>query len=181
MREQSNIDFAKIDWQKIDREKAEFIYNEAIARLDSIHRNIDVITNKALSMLSFSVPVLSALTGYFFLQWGKLSAPLLAVSVCAASFLFAILVLLLLVLWPRGINSAQGEPSTYLNLKDNYYLNSLDNIFKGNIQTLHRYIIEDRALMDLRANLFSASVVLFTAFPLIAAGVWAVFSVCAKN
>jgi hypothetical protein len=174
-----DIDFTKIDWSKIDKKKAKFIYNEAIARLDSIHRNNDVITNKALSMLSFSVPILTALVGFFVLQWGKLSTPLIAVSVCAAAFLLAILILLLLILVPRGINSAQGEPSTYF--KGNYYLNSMDNIFKGNIQTLHEYIIEDRAIADSRANLFKVSVILYAAFPFITAGVWAVVYVCTKN
>ena len=164
----------QIDWSKIDREKAEFIYNEAIARLDFVHGNIDGITNKALGMLSFSLPILTALTGYFVLQWGKLSTPLLAVSVCAAIFLFAILVLLLIILLPRGINSAQGEPSTYFT--SNYYQKDMDDIFKGNIQALQQSINDDMRILTLRAYLFRAAIILFTAFPVITAVVWAVVS-----
>jgi len=179
MKVQNSIDFAKIDWLKIKRKKAEFIYNEAIARLDSIHRNIDVITNKALGMLSFSVPVLTALTAYFVLQWGTLSPPLLAVSVCAAVFLLAILVLLLLILVPRGINSAHGEPSAYFT--GDYYQKDMDTILKGNIQTIQQSINQDISILNLRANLFRAVIILFTAFPVITAVVWVVFSVCVRN
>jgi hypothetical protein len=169
-------DFTKIEWSKIDREKAKFIYDEAIARLDSIHKNNDGITNKAIGMLSFSLPVLTALTGFFVLQWGKLSVPLLAASVCSAVSLFAILVLLLLILLPRGLNSPQGGPEAYF--KDDYYRNDMENIFKGNIQTLHQYIIEDCAVMYLRGNFLRIAIVLFSAFPVITVVVWAVVAIC---
>ena len=174
MQVQDTIDFSTIDWDSVSGEKAEFIYTEAIARLDSIHKNIDGMTNKAIGMLSFSLPVLTALTGYFILQWGKLSRPLFATSICAVIFLFVILVLLLLILLPRGLNSAQGAPSAYFT--NNYYKNNMNNIFRGNIQTLHQYINEDRAILTWRGNLFRAAIILFTAFPMIAAIVWAAAS-----
>jgi hypothetical protein len=171
MKQQNSIDFTKIDWLKIDGKKAEFIYNEAVARLESIHKNIDGITNKAVGMLSFSMPILTALTGFFVLQWGALSVPLFAASICSAVSLFAILILLLLILLPRGINSARGGPEAYF--KDDYYQGDMGSIFMGNIQTLHRHIIEDQEIMYLRGNLLRAVIVLFSAFPLITAGVWA--------
>jgi membrane protein implicated in regulation of membrane protease activity len=170
----NEIDFSVIDWSKVGLKKAEFIYGEAIARLDSIHKNNDGITNKAIGMLSFSLPILTALTGYFILQWGNMSVPLFFMSICSGVFLFAILVLLLLVLLPKGLNSAQGEPSAYFT--DNFYSNSMEYILKGNILTLHRYINEDYAVQKLRANFFWVAVVLFAAFPIISAGVWAVAS-----
>jgi hypothetical protein len=178
---QDKIDFkenewSKIDWSKVGKKKAEFFYNEAIARMDSIHRNIDGITNKAVGMLSFSLPVLTALTGFFVLQWGKLTVPLLAASICSAVLLFAILILLLLILLPRGLNSAQGGPEAYF--KDNYYHRNMENIFIGNIQTLHRYIIEDRAVMYLRGNYLRIAIVLFSVFPVITFGVWTIAVIC---
>lgn len=168
--QEKGIDWSKIDWSKIDREKAEFIYNEAVARLDSIHKSNENITSKALGMLSFSLPVLTALTGFFVLQWGNLSPPLLAMSVCSGVFLFAILVLLLLILWPKGLSSAQGEPSAYFT--DGYYLESMEYILYGNIRILHRYIKEDHAVQNLRANILRVAVLLFVAFPVISAWVW---------
>jgi len=176
MRTQYNIDFIKVDWSKIDGEKAEFFYNEAVARLDSIHQNIEGITNKAVGMLSFSLPVLTALTGFFVLQWGILSVPLFAASICSAISLFAILILLLLILLPRSINSARGGPEAYF--KDNFYQGDMESIFKGNVQTLHRYIVEDQEILYLRGNLLRAVIILFSVFPLITAGVWAVVTIC---
>jgi hypothetical protein len=178
MQAQDNIDFTKIKWSKIDREKAEFIYNEAIARLDSIHKNDEGITNKALNMLSFSLPILTALTAFFVLQWGSLSVPLIAMSVCAGVFLIAILALLLLILLPKGISSAQGGPSAYFT--DNYYLSSMKDILKGNIQTLQQDINEDLGIQRSRAYLFRAAVLLFAIFPVVSVIVWAVASVCVK-
>jgi membrane protein implicated in regulation of membrane protease activity len=167
MKAQDSTDFSKINWSGIDKEKAEFIYNEAIARLDSIHKNIDGITNKALGMLTISIPIMTALVGFFVIRWGNISTALFATSICAIVFLFAILVVLLLILLPRGVNSAQGEPSTYFT--DDYYLQNMENIYKGNIQTLQNYINGDRAVLNLRGNLFRAAVLLFASFPAITA------------
>jgi membrane protein implicated in regulation of membrane protease activity len=178
MKSLNGINFTQIDWTKLDREKSEFIYNEAIARLDSIHKNIDRITDKALGMLSFAMPVLAALVGFFLVQWGSLSTALFSASVCAVIFLFAVLVLLLLILLPRGVNSAQGEPETYFT--NGYYLNTMETIYKGNIQALHNYINEDRAILNMRGKLFRAAIVLLAAFPLAASAVMAAVSIAVK-
>jgi hypothetical protein len=165
MKAQDEFDFSKIDWSEIDEKKAEFIYNEAIARLDSIHKNNDSITNKALGMLTIAIPIMTALVGFFVIRWGNISTFLFVTSICAIAFLFAILVLLLLILLPRGVNSAQGEPLTYLT--NDYYLQEMDNIYKGNIQTLQKYINEDRKILGCRGYLFTAAVLLFALFPVI--------------
>ncbi|MCL2608660.1 MAG: hypothetical protein FWD94_01975 [Treponema sp.] len=166
------FDFSSVQWKLVSQEKAEFIYGEAVERLNFLHRNIDGMTGKAMGMLSFSLPVLTALSGYFVLQWGGASIPLLAASVCAAAFLFAILVLLLLILLPRGLNPAQGEPATYFSA--GYYKGGMADILKGNVQALQRCMEEDRAVLRLRGNLFRAAVVLYAAFPLAAVAAWAV-------
>ena len=163
---QNTFDFSKIDWPEIDREKAEFIYNEALGRLDSAHRNNDGITNKALGMLTLAVPLLAALTGFFAVRWGALAAPFFAASVCAAVILFAITVLLLLILLPMRVNSGREEPSTYFT--DGYYKNNMEHIFKGNIQTLQKHIDEDLKILHLRGGLFRAAILLFSALPALA-------------
>jgi hypothetical protein len=167
MKQEVSVDFAKIEWTKIDREKAEFIYNEALARLDSVHKNNDGITNKALGMLTLAVPVLAALTGFFAVQWGNLSVPLFAASICSGVFLFAILAALLLVLFPRGVTAGQGEPATYFS--NDYYFQNMENIYKGNIQSLQKQIDEDRSVLYLRGNIFRIAILLFAAFPVVTA------------
>ena len=174
MKTQNKVDFSNIEWSKIDREKAEFIYNEAIARLDSIHKNNDGITNKALGMLSFSLPILTALVGFFILQYGILSTPYQAISICSIIFLSVILVLLLFILIPKEISTAQGGPSAYFS--DGYYLGSMTDIFKGNIQTVQQCIYEDSTVQRKRAILFKAAVLLYAFFPIVIIVVWIVAS-----
>jgi len=174
MKTEKTIDFTGINWSKINEKKAEFIYNEAIARLESIHKNIDGITNKAIGLLTISLPILTALVGFFVIRWGNISSALFAMSICAIAFLFAILIVLLLILLPMGLNSAQGEPLTYFT--DNYYLQDMENIYKGNIQTLQNYINEDRAVLNLRGKLFRAAVLLFVSFPVTMAIVAVIFT-----
>jgi len=169
---QNNIDFDKIDWSKIDREKAEFFYDEAITNLELIHKSYEGIFNKAIGMLSFSLPVLTALTGYLLLHLKEFSVPFLAMPICSAILLIAILVLLLLILLPKELNSALGEPSTYLT--DDYYKNSMENIFKGNIKTLQECINEDYASLKTRACFLKVAIVLFAVFLIISAGSWVV-------
>jgi hypothetical protein len=178
MKTQSKFDFSNIKWSKVDREKANFIYGEAIARLDAIHKGNDAINDKASGMLSFSMPVLTALVGFIVSQWGVAKVPALAASVCAALFLFAILVLLLFILMPRGINSAQGEPSTYLG--NNYYSEKMKIFLRGNIEILQDYIEKDSVTQKSRADLYWAAVLLYAIFPVISAVVWIVVSVCIK-
>jgi len=170
MNQQNNIDFDKIDWSKIGKKKAKFIYDEAIAYLDAIHKNDDDVTNKATNMLSFSMPILTALTGYFILTLKKISTPFLAMSICSIIFLFAILVLLLLILLPKGFYVAQGEPIAYF--ADNCYKKNMTDIFKENIEILQRFINDDRATHEKRATLLKAAIVLYTVFPLTSALVW---------
>ncbi|MDR2607583.1 MAG: hypothetical protein LBC57_04255, partial [Treponema sp.] len=165
---QNSFDFSIVDWGKIDQEKAEFIYGEALGRLDSIHQNNDGITNKALGLLTLAVPLLAALIGFFTVRWGGLSAPFLAASACAAVVLFATVVFLLLVLLPKGINSGQVEPTQYF-IAD-YYKNNMENIFKGNIQSLQNMIDEDLAILISRGNLFRVAILLFSAAP-VASGI----------
>jgi hypothetical protein len=178
MKAQDNIDFSRIEWDKIKRKEADFFYNEAIAYLDLIHKNIEGITNKAIGMLSFSMPILTALAGFFVFQWGSLSAPLLAALISSMFMLFAALFLLLLILVPKGINSAQGEPKAYLS--GNYHLSNMGCILKGNIQTVHQYIIEDRALLNWHGKLLRYAIVLLATFPVFAIIVWTVASSCVK-
>jgi hypothetical protein len=172
---QNSFDFSiiDIDWEKIDREKAEFIYDEALDRLDSIHQNNDGITTKALSLLTLMVPPFAALIGFFAVQWGGLSMPLFAASVCAAVILFATVIFLLLVLLPRGVNPGRVEPVQYF--MDGYYKNNLEDILKGNIQSMQKMIDEDLAILTFRGNLFRVAILLFSAIPVVSGIAAAVF------
>jgi len=99
-----NIDFSKIDWDSISEDKAEFLYKEALEYHKGIIENNNRINDKALGMLSFTMPIMTALAGYFAITWGTASQPLLFAAICACVCLFVIVFNLLLILIPRGIN-----------------------------------------------------------------------------
>jgi heme A synthase len=169
----NSFDFSAVDWEKIDREKAEFIYGEALGRLDSVHKNNDGMTNKALSLLTLAVPPFAALIGFFAVKWGSLSMPFFVASVCAVAILFATVIFLLLVLMPRSINPGRAEPAQYF--MDDYYKNSMENIFRGNVRSMQKMIDEDLVILTSRANLFRVAILLFSAIP-VAFGIAAVIT-----
>jgi hypothetical protein len=67
------------------------------------------------------------------------------------------------VLLPRGINPGRVEPAQYFT--DNYYKNNMEDIFKGNIQSLQKMIDEDLAILTSRGILFRTAVLSFSAIP----------------
>jgi len=163
MQAKNNIDFTKIEWDKIDREKAEFIYNEAVEHHKGIIENNNHINDKALGMLSFSMPIMTALAGYFAITWGKVSQSLFAAAVCAGLCLLIIVINLLLILIPRGINFAAGTPGAYFT--GEYYKRDMREIFIGNITNLHNCIMQDRIVMNKRAYLFRIAVTFCAILP----------------
>jgi magnesium-transporting ATPase (P-type) len=172
MQAQGGTDFSKINWSKIDREKAVFIYEEAKAILESFHENMESLTTKAFGLLTISLSIMTALVGFIVISWGNISPPLFAASICAIVFLLAILVVLLLIILPKGTKSAQMEPSSYF--EDGYYLREMEDIYKGNIRILQDCIDKDHKVLMLRAGLFKAAVLLFACFPVITAIVAAI-------
>ena len=64
MKKQETMDFKKMDWSKVDREKAEFIYNEAAEYNDRLIESINNLNSKASSLLAAALPVFSAAAGF---------------------------------------------------------------------------------------------------------------------
>jgi hypothetical protein len=54
------IDFKKMEWSKVDRQKAEFFYNEAVEYNDTLIAAINNLNGKAFSLLAMALSVLSA-------------------------------------------------------------------------------------------------------------------------
>ena len=54
------IDFKKIDWTKIDREKAVFFYNQAVEYNNALIANISGLNSKAFSLPAMALPLLPA-------------------------------------------------------------------------------------------------------------------------
>jgi len=163
MQANANIDFSTIDWHSVSEEKAKFIYNEAIEHHQGIIANNNRISDKALGMLSFTMPVMAALVGYFAISWGNVAPSLFLAAVSACVFLFGILFLLLLIIIPRGINEGAGSPSAYFT--DDYYKRNMRELYVGNIVNIQSSIAIARKVMKKRGLYFKIAVILCAVFP----------------
>ena len=165
MQANDNIDFSKIDWDTVSKHKAEFIYNEALEHHRGIIENNNRISDKALGFLSFTMPIMTALAGYFIVSWGTTSKPLFYAGASAFIFLFVILFFLLLIIIPRGIYEGTGSPSAYFT--DDYYKRKMRGLYIGNITNLHNSILHDRKILNQRGFFFKVAVILCAIFPAI--------------
>ncbi|MDR2964439.1 MAG: hypothetical protein LBU88_01540 [Treponema sp.] len=164
MQAEESIDFTKIDWKEIDEKKAEFIYNEALEHHKGIIENNNRICDKALGMLSFIMPIMTALAGYLAITWGELSCYILFTASWAGVCLFVITFNLLFIIVPRSINQGVGSPRAYLT--DDYYKRNMRELFVGNIINLHNCILQDYIIINKRAWNFRIAVTFCAILPL---------------
>jgi len=165
MQARDNIDFSAIDLDSITQEKAEFILQEALEHHRGIIENNNRINDKALGMLSFTMPIMTALAGYFAISWGNVSPPYFCAALVACICLLVIVFCLLLILIPRGINQGTGSPSAYFT--DEYYKRDMRGLLIGNIINLHNCILSDRELMYERAHSFRIAVTFCAILPVV--------------
>jgi hypothetical protein len=160
---QEVIDFNNIDWNTVDREKAEFIYREALAHHESIIADNNKINEKALGLLSFTMPIMSALAGCFAVIWGSVSLPLFVAAAAGCLSLFVIMILLLSIIVPRGIYPGTGSPGAFFTA--DYYKGDMRHLLIGNIITLQSSIIHDKKVMYIRGNILRVVILLCAGFP----------------
>ena len=176
MQAQDTIDFSKIDWEIVDKEKAEFIYQEALEHHRGIIENNNKINDKALGLLSFTMPIMAALAGYFAISWGKETGPLFTTAITACIFLFVIMILLLLIVAPRGIFEGAGSPGAYFTA--DYYKRDMKGLYVGNIVDLQKSILHDRKILNIRGWFFRIAIILCAAFPVVS---FLVFLLCRRK
>lgn len=172
----NDINFSKIDWKSVDEKKAEFIYKEALEHHKDIIENNNRISDKAIGLLSFTMPIMTALAGYFAIAWGSVSNPLSLAAGFAGFCLFVITINLLLILMPRGINNGTGSPGAYFT--GEYYKRDMRELLVGNITNLHNAILQDRIVMNKRALNFRVAVTFCAILPVVS---FLAFLLCPRN
>jgi hypothetical protein len=173
MRAKDVIDFRTVEWTAVDEEKAAFIYREALEFNRGLLENINVINDKAMGMLSFTMPVMAALVGFFVVSWANTSTPLFAASVTACSALFLVLVFLLAVIVPYGVRSGAGSPMAYFTAE--FYKGNMRALLIGNIMTLCEKSTANQKILYRRGCLFRAAVLACAIFPLVSLMVFGLF------
>jgi hypothetical protein len=173
MQADKTIDFSQIDWQAVDEEKAAFIYQEAIEFNQGVLENINVINVKAMGLLSFTMPIMAALVGFFVVSWAKTSAPLFAAAVTSCSALFLALIFLLAAIVPYGIHSGTGSPMAYFTVE--FYKENMRALLIGNIMALCEKITANQKILCLRGRLFRAAILVCAIFPIICLMIFGLF------
>jgi hypothetical protein len=164
MRKETVINFKEVDWTAVDREKAEFFYNEALAFNNRLIDDINGLNGKALGIAGFILPVVSAAIGFLLSVWGVESREALAAAMmCAGCGLFASLVLLMLAVFPRGVYRGEGDPASYFS--GNYYRADMYTIFTGGIATLYKAINHNYRVSKYRGRMFLAGMLAFMITP----------------
>jgi hypothetical protein len=156
--------FSGIDWGSVTREKADFIYREALEYQRGIIESIDYITEKAHGLLAITMPIMAALVGFLAIS-ENIPLPLLITSICACSCFLVIIILLLRILLPQSIYQGPGSPSAYFS--EEYYKKKMKKILIGNIQDLHKTISYNSKILDKRGRLFKLTIIFYAILPIV--------------
>jgi hypothetical protein len=173
MKQRQQIDFVSIKWNLI-KDNLDFFYQEALSYNNKIIEDLNGLNNKGFALLAVALPVLSAAAGFLLAVWGKAgSEAIVAALLCACGCMFAVLVLLFLAVFPRGIWRGEGSPFVYFS--SGYYERNMPSIIAGNIKTLDKYIRHNQGVMAYRGRLITAAIPLFILTPVITLGVFLFF------
>ncbi|MDR1506339.1 MAG: hypothetical protein LBI67_04490 [Treponema sp.] len=171
MQAQNVIDFKKMDWSKVDREKAEFFYNEATDHNDRLLESINNLNSKAFSLLAIALSILSATAGFLLSIWNEADKRPIAVILLFASFcLTAAVILLLLAVFPRSIYLSKGKPSSYFT--GDFYKADMPHLFSFGIASLNTYIQHNQKIENRRSRFLVAGTVAFIATPIVTIAVF---------
>jgi hypothetical protein len=163
------IDFKKMDWSRVDREKAEFFYNEAAEYNDRLIEGINKLNGKAFSLLAIALPVLSAAVGFLLSAWGREGKELISeVLLVAALGLIITLILLLIAVFPRRVYLSKGTPASYFT--DNFYKADMHHLFSFGIASLNKYINHNQRIETYRSRFLWAGMMSFIAVPIFTIG-----------
>jgi hypothetical protein len=162
------IDFTKIDWEKVSMEKAKFFFQEALDYNNKVIEDLNNLNNKAFALLAGALPAFSAAIGFLIALWGKTDREAVTYSlVFACSGLGIVVILLFLAVFPRDFYRGEGAPEVFFS--DAYYKADMYTIYTGSIASLHKYITYNYRVMKYRSRLILLSLVVFISILIITA------------
>ncbi|MDR0584626.1 MAG: hypothetical protein LBG57_09815 [Treponema sp.] len=171
MKKQETVDFRKMDWSKVDREKAEFFYNEAAEYNDRLIESVNNLNGKAFSLLAIALPILSAATGFLIGIWEEADKRPETAMLLFASFGLAVtVILLLLAVFPRSMYLSKGMPGSYFT--GDFYKADMYHLFGFGIASLDKYIRHNKKIEAYRSRFLLAGMMFFIATPIIIVAVF---------
>lgn len=168
------IDFKKMEWSRVDRQKAEFFYNEAVGYNDTLIVNINNLNGKAFSLLAMALSVLAAAVGFLLAVWEKEhNTPLTLVLSVASAGMAVTAALLLLAVFPRRVYLSRGTPASFFT--GNFYKADMLHQLSFGIASLNTFITHNHAVEHFRSRFLLAGSLSFFATPIVT---FAAFLIC---
>ena len=165
MTTENKIDFTKIDWDSIDFEKLQFCFKEAVEANDALINGINKLNTKAFRLLTISVTILTALTGFLITIWDSPGKEILANTILCASVAFSYITLLfIIVIFPRSISLGRATPETLFS--NNNYRQPMKKHYADGIASYHKYIGQNRKVEAFRSGFLTAGMICFFLAPL---------------
>jgi hypothetical protein len=168
------IDFKKIDWSKVDKEKMEFFFNEAREYNNKLIDDLNSLNNKAFSLMALALPVASAVTGLLLSALNAGNGNAMIPSLIAAGCGMGVtLVCLFLVVFPRRVYRSEGTPEMFFSGR--YYKADMATILSGGIASFHKYILHNHKVMQRRTVCLVCGIIAFMATPIAAVSFFLAF------
>lgn len=120
-----------IDWNAVDREKAELIYSEAKQAKRDIIDTLNTLNSKAFQVLTLTLSLVTVTASAIAAGWHQLVPALQAGGLCFLGALITACLSSIASLWPRTVYNPTLEPQAYFS--HDYYKKSFLTIIKGNI------------------------------------------------
>jgi hypothetical protein len=158
MKAKETIDFTKIEWDKVDIEKAQFFFQAAQNYNDKVIEDLVNTNNKAHTLICVMLPILSAAIG-FLLTRGEGQEKTIGILSLFSLILGIGLILLLVAIMPRKFYRGNGSPEQFF--REDYYKNDMFRIYTGGIAASQKYIDQNYKLLAYRSGLITAGLCLF--------------------
>ncbi|MDR0319901.1 MAG: hypothetical protein LBI28_00215 [Treponema sp.] len=150
------IDFSKIDWTKVDMEKAKFLFQEAQNDNNKIIEDITNMEKKAFRLISVVILILCAAIGVLFLQ-GK---DVIIESLVFVSFILGSgLIFFIAAVYPGKIFKGKALLDQFFEGGD--YKEDVHKIYIRGIITYIKHINYNRKVLTVRTDLMRVGFALF--------------------
>jgi len=164
---EKQIDFTKIEWNSLEKERLRFYFKEAVEANDAVLNSLRNINDKAYQFLTIASAMVAALAGFLFAVWGKVGKEAVAVAaLCGCIWLGLIMIVLLLAVWPRTVESGRATPGSLFS--SDLYKAPMETHLADGIASYHQYICSNRNVVKFRSGFLTAGIAGFLLIPLVA-------------
>jgi hypothetical protein len=167
MKAKTNIDFTKVEWDKVKPEELQFFFNQAVESNDAILSGISNLNDKAFQLLTIAIAALATLAGFLLAAWDKADQEAVANTLkCAIVGLSIVISLFLLAVFPRTVCTGRATPETLFS--GGLYKYPMAKHYADGIASYHQYIWHNKKIENFRSRFLTAGMIGFFLVPLVA-------------